>query len=223
MLGPPDAVPSRSTVSRHVSPTLATPSRVTTIRVQSRPPRPVWTGVPMNSALPPAATWKATLNAVAFATDRMSAETDATSSVSTLSRWFTVRNVAMNAKSFMRGSKPGRSPVRALTCMALASVRKARPSAAVPVPVTSPCGSGRFFSPGSSSGLPRNRSSPTRMPPSMTSGPRIPFTRPSSAGNTRASLPSTKSSSSARTSDNPAVTIVENCLLKTERFFCFTR
>ena len=56
------------------------------------------------------------MNGVVFATERMSCEVPATSSVS----WAAVpfRNSTVYAKSFMRGSKPGRWPVVALTLVA---------------------------------------------------------------------------------------------------------
>ena len=99
----------------------------------------------------------------------------------------------------MRGSKPGRSPVAALTCVASVSVIVASPLGVVPTASTGPSGSGRFVSSGSSSGSLRKRSESARTPPSIVIGPRIALTRSSSAGKTSASPPSTKSSSTART------------------------
>ena len=126
-----------------------------------------------------------------------------TSSVS----WAAVpfRNSTVYAKSFIRGSKPGRWPVAALTLVAFTSVKYASPPIVprhVVVPsghVIVPSASGRFVSPGSVSGCVRNGSGLTPRPPSMITGPRIWSVRPVIGGKTSASWPSTNELSSAST------------------------
>ena len=115
-----------------MSPGFGEPVGSTIASSQSRSPRFAWAGVPENSTLPVSTastsdplgpTTRSTVNASdASAKDRMSAATDATSSrmpnagssmnSSTPSITWNVplRKVTSNRKSFIRGSKPGRSP-----------------------------------------------------------------------------------------------------------------
>ena len=95
----------------------------TSVFVGSVPEVIDWSGVPTNRYWPPVSE---TVNGeVAFATESMSLEMWSTSSVS----WAAVpfRNSTVYAKSFMRGSKPGRWPVAALTLVAFTSVKYALP------------------------------------------------------------------------------------------------
>ena len=105
----------------------------------------------------------------------------------------------------MRGSKPGRCPVVAVTLVAFASEMNARPAAVSPAARFEPDGpivpsaSGRFVSPGSSSGLLRNGSGLTLRPPSMITGPSTWLSVPVIGGKTSASWPSANWLSSACT------------------------
>ena len=102
-----------------------------------------------------------------------------------------LRNSTVYEKLFMRGSKPGRSPLDALTFVAFVSVITALPLPSIVTGPTLPSASGRFVSSGSISGPLSGVAGMSAEPPSIVTGPRIWLTVFGIGGKTRASVPST--------------------------------